>query len=359
MRTLSKGAAPRLAVSSGDGGTIALRRRVVGDRLIVGREADGLRRSRPNDLGHRGRQGAHARHAAAQSAARLVMVQRQCFGIGCRSSSLPVLGRRNDGRRRMVARAAVCMDVLGDRTGMLVHDGHAVCVLGEARRSAGAVPEGERHRRPQNAEQIHQREQSPCRRSPGPGKPAQHRSFGVLAAQWADIRKPRRKARPRQVFAIFPKMFPAWRAIPIAQRVLFLKTFSVVKAGDPKANRSALLRAERRQEDADYLDRRLPVCSWPGRPPLLLELPVLCESRAPPDPCESPLVLLDPEAVSDAAPVELAAPVPGATAGAGCRSRSAARTAAATALRHGHRRQSNEKRSGKNSQSFPGHLFQG
>jgi hypothetical protein len=32
--------------------------------------------------------------------------------------------------------------------------------------------------------------------------------------------------------------------------------------------------AERRQEDYGYLDRGLPVCSWPGRPPRLLELPV-------------------------------------------------------------------------------------
>jgi hypothetical protein len=54
---------------------------------------------------------------------------------------------------------------------------HAVFVLGRARRGAGAVREGERHRRRQNAEHISQREQSPCRRSSGPGKPAQHRSF--------------------------------------------------------------------------------------------------------------------------------------------------------------------------------------
>jgi hypothetical protein len=38
--------------------------------------------------------------------------------------------------------------------------------------------------------------------------------------------------------------------------------------------------AERRQEDYGYLDRGLPVCSWPGRLPLLLELPVLANPES-------------------------------------------------------------------------------
>ena len=174
-----------------------MRRRVGGDRPVVGKKADGSRCDRPNKVGHGRRQGVHAHHAAALSARGFVMVQRQGIGIGCRSGN--VVGGRRARQRGMVVRAAVLMDVLRDNPVFVhVHDAPAVFVLGQARRGSGAVREGERHRRRQNAEQVDQREQPPRRRSPGPGQSAQHRSFDFLAARRAEIRKPRRKPRPRQ-----------------------------------------------------------------------------------------------------------------------------------------------------------------
>ncbi len=81
------------------------------------------------------------------------MVQRQCIWISCRSGN--VIKRRSDGHRGMVVRAAVRVDVLRDDTVFVnVHYPQAVLVLGQARRGAGTVRKGERHRRRQNAEQI-------------------------------------------------------------------------------------------------------------------------------------------------------------------------------------------------------------
>ena len=146
---------------------------------------------------------------------------------------------------------------------MFVHNAHAVFVLGDARRSAGGVPEGEQHRRRQNAEQIRQREQSPCRRSSGPGKPAQHRSFGSLPPDgraFANLDAKRAHAKCLRSFrkcSVLPGQF---------RKGAFPEGRLGVKAGDANANRSALLRAERRQEDAITWTAVVPSALGPGGP---------------------------------------------------------------------------------------------
>lgn len=169
-----------LMVSSGDGGTVELRGSVVRNGTVAGRYADRAGREGTDDLGQRGRQGAHANHAAALPARRFVVVLSGGRRTHTDYRARIVIIRYRD-HRRMIVGMTIVVNVLSRALSMFVdvHDAHAMFVLGQARSRPGAVRERERQGRRQDAKQIGEREQPRRHRSVRSGKPRQHWPFSI------------------------------------------------------------------------------------------------------------------------------------------------------------------------------------
>jgi hypothetical protein len=188
-----------LTVSSGDGGTVELWGSVVRNGTVAGRYADRAGREGTDDLGQRGRQGAHANHAAALPARRFVVVLSGARRIHTGRRARIMIIRRRD-HRRMTVGMTVVVHVPSRALSMFVdvHDAHAMFVLGQARSRPGAVGECERQGRRQDAKQIGDRDQPRRHRSVRSGQPRQHWPFRILSAGNAESYKRSPKTFRRQ-----------------------------------------------------------------------------------------------------------------------------------------------------------------